>query len=123
MAPPAKKMSNGTRPYDRDSKSKKTETESVQRELAKLKEKSKVCPKTVAEESEDSSSDEEFFDPKELGDAEEGSEVESGEDVEEEEDGEEEEDDGESDEADEEGNDGKAKGGDKVVDEDSSDDE
>jgi replication initiation and membrane attachment protein DnaB len=73
MAPPAKKMSNGTRAYERDSKSKKTETESVQRELAKLKEKS---PKTVAEESEDSSSDEEFFDPKELGDAEEGSKVE-----------------------------------------------
>ncbi len=119
MAPPTKKMSSkGTRPYERNSQGKKIESESAQRELAKLKEKSKVRPKTVAEESEDSSTDEEFFDPKEVADSEENSEVDSGEDSEEEKDESETEDD------DEEGNDdgGKAKGEDKVADVDDSDD-
>ena len=117
MAPPAKKLSsNGTKPYERDLKSKKNE--SVQGELIKLKEKSKYCPKIVAEESEDSS-DEEYFDPNEVEDTEGDSEVDSEEDGEV--DGEEEEDDGETDE---EGNDdGKAKGDDKGADEDSSDDD
>ena len=115
MAPPAKKLSsNGMRPYERDSKSKKNESESVQRELNKLREKSKDFPKTVAEESDDSSSsDEEFFDP-------EGEDTEGDSKV----DGEEEETDGETDEGDEEGNDdGKTKGVDKGTDEDSSDDD
>ena len=120
MAPPTKKLSsNGTTPYERNSQGKKIESESVQRELAKLKETSKACPKTVAEESEDCSSDEEFFDPKEDEGSEEDSEVDS------EEDGEEEEDDGETEEGDEEGNDddGKAKGEDKGADVDSDDDD
>ena len=112
MAPPAKKLSsNGTKPYERDLKGKKNE--SVQGELIKLKEKSKYCPKIVAEESEDSS-DEEYFDPNEVEDTEGDSKV----------DGEEEENDGETDECDEEGNDDwKTKGVDKGTDEDSSDDD